>query len=140
MGMTTISLDKIKLHNDKNEVHKQAQDQELVISSRAQPGWLSAQRQQISKHEQTVQNLMFSCIYLCQQDHSLNSIEPLCVLLEKIGVTLLPAEVSGVAYRNDSAALCFTQHIATCLHEELVEKIKKSGAIGMPIMRYLCLI
>ncbi|CAF2948053.1 unnamed protein product [Rotaria sp. Silwood2] len=73
---------------------------------------------------------MLSCIYLCQNDNSLNNIELLCILLEKLGVNLLPAEVSGVTYRNDTAALCFVQHIATVLHQELVEKMKNSTALG----------
>jgi len=73
---------------------------------------------------------MFSCIFLCQQDYSLNSLEPLCNLIEKLGVTLLPAEVPSVSYRNNKAALCFVQHIADVLHKELVEKIKLSPVVG----------
>jgi hypothetical protein len=122
-GMKTFSLDKIKLHKEKSEVHKQAEQQELLLSCRAQPGWIVTQQKQLNKHELAIQNLMFTCIYLCQQDQSLNSIDPLCGLLEKLGVELLPAEVSGVNYRNNKAALCFIQHISSYLHEELVQKI-----------------
>ncbi|CAF1558722.1 unnamed protein product [Rotaria sordida] len=93
-GMSTISLDKIKLHKDKSDVHKQAEDQELIISSQAQPDWYKTQQQQFR-------------------------------------VNLLPAEVSGVTYRNDTAALCFLQHIAAVLHQDLIEKIKNSTSLGM---------
>ena len=131
--MQTLSLDKIKLHKEKNEVHKQAELQELTVSSRSQPDWYLTKKNQLSKHEQAVQNLMITCIYLCQQNNSLNSIEPLCVLLEKLGVQLLPAEISGVSYRNDTAALCFIQSIAHHLHSDLVERIKQSPVTGMPV-------
>ncbi|CAF3920865.1 unnamed protein product [Adineta steineri] len=57
---------------------------------------------------------MISSIHLCQQDNSLNSIEPLCILLEKLSVTLLSIE------------------IASCngLHKELVSKAKASPVCG----------
>ncbi|CAF4257995.1 unnamed protein product [Rotaria sp. Silwood2] len=64
------------------------------------------------------------------EDHPLASIEPLCILLEKLGVQLLPAQVSGVSYRNSHAAMGFIQHIASFLHEELVEKIQLSPVLG----------
>ncbi|CAF4940045.1 unnamed protein product, partial [Rotaria socialis] len=86
--------------------------------------------QQLNKHEQSIQNLMIACIYLCQQDNSINMLEPLCVLLEKLGIELLPAETSCVSYRSNKAAFCFIQHIASCLHEELVEKIKASPVVA----------
>ena len=41
---------------------------------------------------------MIACIYLRLQDNRLNSIELLCVLLEKIDVQLLLAEISAVSY------------------------------------------
>jgi hypothetical protein len=123
--MHTISLDKIKLHKEKSEVHKQGEAQELTVSSGVQPDWHLTKKQQLSKQEQAIHNLMFSCVFLCQQDHSLNSIEPLCVLLEELGIQLLPAETLGVSYRNDTAALLFIQHIAHYLHSDLVDKIKK---------------
>ncbi|CAF4511470.1 unnamed protein product, partial [Rotaria socialis] len=125
-GMTTFSFDKIKHHKEKSEVHKQSEQMELNTSSHVQPNWMATQQQQLNKHEQSIQNLMIACIYLCQQDNSINMLEPLCVLLEKLGVELLPAETSCVSYRNNKAAFCFIQHIASCLHEELVEKIKAS--------------
>lgn len=134
--MAILSLDKIKLHKEKNEVHKQAEQQELILSCRAQPRWLTTQQKQLNKHELAIQNLMFACIHLCQQDNSMNSIEPLCVLLEKLGVELLPAEVSGVSYRNGKAALCFIQHIAAYLHKELIEKVKASPVCGMLMLRH----
>ncbi|CAF0950742.1 unnamed protein product [Adineta steineri] len=57
---------------------------------------------------------MISSIHLCQQDNSLNSIEPLCILLEKLSVTLLSIE------------------IASCngLHKKLVSKAKASPVCG----------
>ncbi len=73
---------------------------------------------------------MFSCVYLCQNDQSLNSFSPLCDLLEKAGVKLLPAEISGVSYRNDNAALTFIQHIASVLDIDLVNKLKNSPTLG----------
>jgi hypothetical protein len=129
--MKTLSLDKIKLHKEKSEAHKQAEEQELLRTCGAQPGWVVTQQKQLNKHELAIQNLMLACIYLCQQDQSLNSIDPLCDLLEKLGVELLPAEVSGVTYRNSKAALCFIQHIANFLHDELIEKVKQSTVCGM---------
>jgi hypothetical protein len=129
--MTTFSFDTIKKHKEKTEVHKQAEQQEINVSSGTQPDWVVTQQRQLNKHEQAIQNLMMTCIYLCQQDNSINSLESLCILLEKLGVTLLPAEVSGVSYRNNKAALCFIQHISNILHEELVDKIKASPAVGM---------
>ncbi|CAF4195506.1 unnamed protein product, partial [Rotaria magnacalcarata] len=129
-GMTTFSFDKIKHHKEKSEVHKQSEQMELNTSSHVQPNWMATQQQQLNKHEQSIQNLMIACIYLCQQDNSINMLEPLCVLLEKLGVELLPAETSCVSYRNNKAAFCFIQHIASCLHEELVEKIKASPVVA----------
>ncbi|CAF3843446.1 unnamed protein product [Rotaria sp. Silwood1] len=52
------------------------------------------------------------------------------VLSQKVGVKLLPAEVSGVSYRNDNAALIFLQHIASVLHEDLIRKLKNSPVLG----------
>ncbi|CAF3984796.1 unnamed protein product, partial [Adineta steineri] len=124
-GMATLSFDKIKLHKEKSEVHKQAESQELTVSSRSQPNWPSTKQKQLSKQEMAIQSLMLSCIFLCQQDNSLNSIEPLCALLEALNIQLLPAETTGVNYRNDTAALSFLQHIADYVHSELVDKIKK---------------
>ena len=34
---------------------------------------------QSSKQQQAVQSLIFACIHICHQDHSLSSLEPLCV-------------------------------------------------------------
>ncbi|CAF3918967.1 unnamed protein product [Rotaria sp. Silwood1] len=129
-GMKTLSIDKIKQHKEKSEVHKQAEEQEILLSSRVQPNWHITREKEVGKHEQAIQHLMFACIYLCQEDHPLASIEPLCVLLEKLGVQLLPAQVSGVSYRNSHAAMGFIQHIANFLHEELVEKIQLSPVLG----------
>ncbi|CAM2721721.1 unnamed protein product [Rotaria socialis] len=129
-GMTTFSFDKIKHHKEKSEVHKQSEQMELNTSSHVQPNWMATQQQQLNKHEQSIQNLMIACIYLCQQDNSINMLEPLCVLLEKLGIELLPAETSCVSYRSNKAAFCFIQHIASCLHEELVEKIKASPVVA----------
>ena len=129
--MTILSLDMIKRHKEESNVHKQAEQQEITLSSGTQPDWIVTQKKVIDKHEEAIQNLMFSCVYLCQQDQPLNDIEPLSSLLEKVGVSLLPAETSGVSYRNDNAALSFTQHISICLHSELVEKINQSPIIGI---------
>ena len=129
--MKTLSLDKIKQHKEKSEVHKQAEEQEILLSSRVQPNWNITREKKVGKHEQAIQHLMFACIYLCQEDHPLASIEPLCVLLEKLGVQLLPAQFSGVSYRNSRAAMEFIQHIANFLHEELISKIQTSPALGV---------
>jgi hypothetical protein len=85
-----------------------------------------------------MQNMMFTCVFMCQEDIPLNKIERLMSLLEKLKVGLLPADTSGVSYRNDSAALSFAQCIAQYLHPELVEKIKRSPVLGMesPTPRY----
>ncbi|CAF2091660.1 unnamed protein product [Rotaria magnacalcarata] len=128
--MKTFSVDMVKRHKEQSEVHKQAEQQELTVSCGAQPDWTITQQRQLSKHEQAIHNLMMACIYICQQDLPLNSLQSLCILLEKLGITLLPAEVSGVSYRNNKAALGFIQHIASFLHEELLEKIKCSPVVG----------
>ena len=129
-GMITFSLDKIKQHKEKSEVHKQTEQLELNISAGQQSDWHATQKRQINKHQQATENLMLSCIFLCQQDYSSNSLEPLCNLVQKLGVTLLPAEVASVSYRNNKAALCFVQHIEDIFHKELVEKIKIGPAVG----------
>ena len=54
--------------------------------------------------------------------------------MEKIDVKLLPAEVDGISYRNDNAALIFLQHITSTLHEDLVNKLKESPVLG----KYFC--
>ncbi len=74
--------------------------------------------------------MILSAVHLCQQDHSIKSFEKLCILLEAVGVKLLPAELGGVSYRNDIAALEFLHHVANYLHGEIVEKIKRSTSIG----------
>ncbi|CAF4004026.1 unnamed protein product [Rotaria sp. Silwood2] len=128
-GNGTFLLDKIKQHKD-NDVHQQAEEIELKISSRTQPSWTETQAKQISKQEQAVQNLMLASIYICRQYQSLNSLEELCILLEKLGVQLLPSVISGVNYRNNDAAFSFLQHVAFYLHKELVEKVKASTVIA----------
>ena len=130
-GMKIFSLDKIKQHKEKNEMHKKAEEQELLISSKSQPDWEITQEKEVGKHELAIQNLMFACIHVCQQDQSLSSFESLCILLEKLGVQILPAQVSGTSYRNSEAAMSFIQHISSYLHEELLEKIQSSPVIGM---------
>lgn len=127
----------IKRHKEENGVHKQAEHDEITLSVGTQPDWIKTQKKIIDKYEQAIQNLMLSCVYLCQQDQPLNDIEPLSALFEKVGVMSLPAETPGINYRNDTAALAFTQHIAICLHSELVEKIKKSPVLGVLMLKYL---
>ena len=123
-------LDKIKQHKEKSEVHRQAEDLELQISSRTQPNWIETRTKEVSRYKQAVQNLMFTCISICRQYQSLNSFESTCDLLEKLDVQLLPSTSSVVNYRNNDAALSFLQHIGGYLHEELVEKVKASPVIG----------
>lgn len=135
---TVLSLDKIKEHAIKNERHIEAQQLELDCKMKIQPDWQTTQSNSVSKHQESIQNLMFTAICVCQQDHPLNSFEPWCNLQEKNGVTILPAEVSGVSYRNDNAALCFLQHIGHVLHEELLEKIKESPVIGSSLFNLTC--
>lgn len=127
---SVLALNKIKDHGSQNEKHIEAQQLELNNTSQTQPDWKTIQSKTNTKHQQSIQNLMFSAVYICQQDHPLNSFESLCNLQEKNGVSLLPAEVSGVSYRNDCAALCFLQYTARILHQELVEKLNKSPILG----------
>ena len=91
--------------------------------SKIQPGWETTQLRTNIKHQDLIQNLMFNAIFICQQDYLINSFEPLCNFQEKMGINLLPTEVSGISYRNDCAALCFLQYIARILCQELVEKL-----------------
>lgn len=130
VGSKSFLLDKIKKHKG-SQVHEQAADAELEISSRAQPIWPETRAKEVSKQKQAIQNLMFSCIYLCHQYQSLNSLEPLCILFEKLDVQLIPSTLSVVNYRNNDAALGFLQHIGGYLHEELIEKVKASPVVGM---------
>ena len=127
---SVLALNKIKEHGLHNEKHIEAQKLELHSKSKIQPDWKTTQSAMNTKHQQSIQNLMFSAIFICQQDHPLNTMESLCNLQEKNGVNLLPAEVSGVSYRNDCAALCFLQHTARILHQELVEKLNRSPILG----------
>ena len=120
---TVLTLNKIKEHGVHNEKHIEAQQMELNNKSQIQPDWKTTQSATNTKHRESVQNLMFSAIFICQQDHPLNSFESLCNLQEKNGINMLPAEVSGVSYRNDCAALSFLQHTARILHQELIEKL-----------------
>ncbi len=80
---------------------------------------------------------MCSCVYLYQNDHSLNSLSPLCNLLEKIGVKILPSDFCGVNYRNNDAALILLQHTAIVLHDSLVRKLKKSPVLGKYLWLYV---
>ncbi|CAF2059013.1 unnamed protein product [Rotaria magnacalcarata] len=128
-GFNVLALDKIKEHRV-NEKHKEAEELELQRTSMNQPDWISTRTIILSRQEESIKNLMYSCIYLCQSDHPLNSFIPLCDLLEKTGVKLLPAEVNGVSYRNDCAALSFLQHIASVLHQDLLQKLIKSPVLG----------
>ena len=128
-GFNILALDKVKEHH-LNERHREAERLEIQRTSMTQPDWISARSTVLTRHEESVMNLIFSCVYLCQNDHSLNSLSPLCNLLEKIGVKLLPAEVSGVSYRNDTAALVFLQHVASVLHDDLLLKIRRSPVLG----------
>ena len=41
-----------------------------------------------------------------------NSLSGVSVLLAKLGVQLLPSEISGMNYRNNDAALSLLQHVA----------------------------
>ncbi|CAF3570525.1 unnamed protein product [Rotaria sp. Silwood1] len=136
VGNQIFQLYKIKEHKHKSEVHRHAEETELKISARTQPTWIETRAKQISKQEQAVQNLILASIHICRQYQSLNSLEQLCVLLEKLGVQLLPSQISGVNYRNNDVALSFLQHVAYYLHEELIEKIKSSPAIesGKPVI------
>ena len=131
VGSKVFFFDKVKQHKQSSDVHRQAEEIELKISAGMQPTWIQTRTKEISKQEQAVQNLMFASIHICRQYQSLNSLEELCVLLEKLGVHLLPSEISGTNYRNNDAALSFLQHAACYLHEELIEKIKNSPAVGL---------
>ena len=125
-----LSLNKIKKHGLNNEKHIEAQKLELNSKSKVQSDWETTQLRTNIKDQESIQNLMFNAIFICQQDHPINSFGSLCNLQEKIGISLLPAEVSGVSYRNDCAALGFLQHTARILHQELVERLNHSPILG----------
>ena len=124
-----LKLSKIKEHKE-NEVHKEAQQLELQRASQCQPVQTTTQIKERSKHEIAIQNMILSAVYVCQQDQSIKSFDKLCVLIETLGVKMLPADLSGVSYRNDKAALEFLSHVASYLHEEILEKVKQSPSIG----------
>ena len=124
-----LSLSKIKKHGLHNGKHIEVQKLELNSKSKVQPDWETTQLRTNIKHQDSIQNLMFNAIFVCQQDHPLNNFVPLCNLQEKVGINLLSAEVSGVNYRNDCAAVCF-QYIARILHQEFVEKRNQSPILG----------
>ncbi|CAF0982909.1 unnamed protein product [Rotaria sp. Silwood1] len=127
-GYQIMKLSKIMEHKD-NEVHKQAQQLELQSASHSQPSWITTQMKERTKQEIAIQNLILSAVYICQQDQKINSLEKLRTLIEALGVKLLPADLGGVTYRNDEAALEFLPHVASYLHEEILEKVKQSQAI-----------
>ena len=122
-------LDKIKQHKQ-NEIHREAEEIEKATSSRAQPNWNETRSKEISKQQQAIQTLMYTCIFLCRRFLPLNILEELCSLFERIGVQNLPSATSAISYRNNDAALTFVQHISGYLHEELIEKIKASPVVG----------
>lgn len=128
-GFNVLALDKIKEHRS-NEKHREAEQLEVQRTSMEQPGWLSTRAVIHSRQQESIMNLMLASVFLCQTDHSLNSFSHLCDLLEKTGTKLLPAEVSGVSYRNNTAALTFLQHVASVLHIDLVNKLKESPVLG----------
>ena len=128
-GCNVLALDKIKEHHS-NSRHQEAQKAELQLTSKSQPDWISTRTHILSQQQESVQNLLYCCIHLCQNDQSLNSFSPLCDLLERVGVKLLPAEISGVSYRNDNAALTFIQHTANALRIDLLNKLKNSPTLG----------
>jgi hypothetical protein len=127
---SVLALNKIKEHGSTNEKHIEAQKIELDRTSQVQPDWPSTQAKVISKNQESIQILISTAIVLCQHDHPLNAFEAWCNLQEKNGVNFLPAEVSGVSYRNPCAALCFLQHTARVLHHELVGKLSHSPVLG----------
>jgi hypothetical protein len=128
-GYELMKVSKVKEHHH-NEAHKIAQNHELQTASRSQPTWLETQIKERSKYEESIQNLILLAIHVCQQDQSLNSYQNLCTLVEAVGVKLLTAELGGISYRNDNAALEFLRHAASCLHQEVIEKVNKSPSIG----------
>jgi hypothetical protein len=135
-GYTTLKLDKIKQHRS-SEAHRQAEELEIQSISRSQPNWITTQVKERSKQREAMQNLILTAIHTRQMNHSLNSFNSLCSLLEKSGVKLLPAEVGGVSYRNADAALTFLQNVSQYLHEELIEKMKRSPVLGMQILFFV---
>ena len=70
-GFNVLALDKIKEHRF-NEKHKEMEQLEVQRTSKSQPGWVSTRTTAMSRQEESVKNLMYSCIYLYQNDHSLN--------------------------------------------------------------------
>ena len=128
-GYEDLRVARIKEHNA-NEVHQDAQRLELAKKSHTQPSWPAVQAKERSKHEIAVQNLILAAVHICKQDQSINSFENLCRLLEAVDVKLLPAELGGISYRNDCAALEFLHHVAAYLHGEIVKKVKQSPSIG----------
>ncbi|CAF1252982.1 unnamed protein product [Didymodactylos carnosus] len=128
-GCSELSFDKIKKRKV-NEVHRQAEQQELDTTSNSQPNWNRTRTKEITKHQKSIQNLILASISLCQNDQSLNSYKSNCNLLEATGVQMLPSQVVGICYRNNDAALSFLQHTASVLHEELLEKKQASPVLG----------
>jgi hypothetical protein len=128
-GFNVMALDKIKDHR-LSEKHREAEQLEIQRTSMAQPDWVTTQSTVLSRQQEAVQNMMFCCVHLCQNDQSLNSFSHLCDLLERVGVKLLPAQISGVSYRNDNSALTFVQHMSSVLHTDLVSKLKRSPVLG----------
>lgn len=129
----TLKLSKIRNHKE-SEVHKKAQQLEIETVLKSQPDWKTTQIKERTKHEASIQNLILSAVFVCQQDQSIKSFEKLCILTETLGVKLLPAEASGVSYRNDTAALEFLHHVSSYLHEEVVEKAKRSPSLGKKLI------
>lgn len=65
-GFNTLTLDKIKEHR-LNEKLKETEQLELQITSMSQPNWISKRVPVLSLQEESVQNLMYCSIYLCQR-------------------------------------------------------------------------
>lgn len=121
-----MSFAKIKLHREKNQVHQQAEEEEFIISNGKQPSsWC------ITQQQQAIRTLMAIVISIYREDSPLDTLESRCRLMETLGVTALLAEETNVNYRNKDATLVFAQAIASCLHEELVAKVKASPVIGV---------
>ena len=75
-GFDILALDKIKEHRS-NIKHQEVEKKEIEITRNSQPDWISTRKNLLTQQQESIYNLMYSYIYLCRNDQSLNSFSPL---------------------------------------------------------------
>ena len=76
------------------------------------------------------EKLITASVFLCQQGMAFDTLKPLFILYESLSIRTLSVGASAIESSSNEAIICALEHVAQCLHAELIAKVKASSVVG----------